>query len=182
MSQAPTPDSNPAALLPPDLARQLQVATLVIVGTTAVLIWDILHHLKDDYHLVFRYRFRLSTAAYFLARIASLVYALGFTLLATYPIPDCQTAVIIFNCGHGLLVSSGATSPFLPPMASAVTVPIATKATRVGSLCLVTKISSYAGASATVLMVNDTSVILAISYRLLANTHRDRTIGDSIQT
>ncbi|KAJ6497385.1 hypothetical protein C8R45DRAFT_898657 [Mycena sanguinolenta] len=198
-----TPDSNPAVLLPPDIARQLQVASLVFAGTTAVLIWDVLHHLEDDYHLLFKCKFRLATAAYFVSRCASLLYALGFTLFATYPIPDCQTAMIIFNCG--LLISSGATSLLfflrvravyggqrLPTLvfgflwicvvAAAVTVPISTKAVSVGSLCLITKVPSYSGAASTVLMVNDTSVVLAISYRLLANTHRDRSVGDRLRT
>ncbi|KAF7350885.1 hypothetical protein MSAN_01650600 [Mycena sanguinolenta] len=203
MSQAPTtPEWDPTALLGPEIARELQVATLVFAGTTAVLIWDILHHLGDDYYLLFKYKFRLATAAYFVSRVASLFYALGFTLFATYPIPDCQTAMTIFNCG--LLVSSSATSLLfflrvravyggqrLPTcifgflwicvVAAAVTVPISTQATRVGTLCLVTKVPSYSGAASTVLMVNDTSVVLAISYRLLANTHRDQSVGDKLR-
>ncbi|KAJ7227823.1 hypothetical protein B0H12DRAFT_1077594 [Mycena haematopus] len=165
MSQAPTPDSNPAALLPPDLARQLQVATLVIVGV------DLGYFAPPEGQLppCIPVQISIIYCCILLARIASLVYALGFTLLASvhfsaitkklpymvirhppdgkfshflarnpvsrvtstssvqfrgpghaspehsveiiqYPIPDCQTAVIIFNCGHGLLVSSGTTT------------------------------------------------------------------------
>ncbi|KAF7376860.1 hypothetical protein MSAN_00103500 [Mycena sanguinolenta] len=205
MSQAPTmPEWDPAALLGPEMVRELQVATLVIAGTTAVLIWDILRHLGDDYYLLFKYKFRLATAAYFMSS-QSCIFALhlGFTLFATYPIPDCQTTMTILNCG--LLVSSSATSLlfflrvravyrgqrvptlvfgflWICVVAAAVTVPISTQATRVGTLCLVTKVPSYSGVASTVLMVNDTSIVLAISYRLLANTHHDHSVGDRFRT
>ncbi|KAF8147005.1 hypothetical protein K438DRAFT_1626775 [Mycena galopus ATCC 62051] len=204
MSQAATPDSlDPASLLPPDLARQLQVAGLVFAGTMAVLVWDILHHLEDNYRLLFKYKFRLATAVYLVARVASPIYALGFTLFATYPIPNCQTAMIIFSCS--LLVSSAATTflfflrvravyggqrlvtcvfgfLWICTVGAAVTVPISTEATKLGTLCLVTKVPSYEGAAATVVMVNDTSVVLAISYRLLANTHHENTFRERLQT
>ncbi|KAJ7350856.1 hypothetical protein DFH08DRAFT_117890 [Mycena albidolilacea] len=206
MSQpsASDPNPNPALLLPPEIARQLQVASLVFAGTTAVLVWDILHHLVDDYRLLFEYKFRLATAAYFVSRIASLIYALGFSLFATYPIPNCQAAMIIFNCG--LLFASSASSflfflrvravyggrPLVTwifgflwvcVVGAAITVPIGTKAIKVGgSLCLVSKVPAYAGAAATVLMVNDTLVVLAISYRLLTNTHRDNAgVGERLR-
>ncbi|KAF8161782.1 hypothetical protein K438DRAFT_1521833, partial [Mycena galopus ATCC 62051] len=197
------PDSpDPASLLPPDLARQLQVATLVCAGTTAVLVWDILHHLGDEYRLLFKYRFRLSTAAYFMSRIASLVYALGYTLLSTYPIPDCQTAMTIFDCG--LLVSSGATALlfffrvhavysgqrlvacifgflWVCVLGVAITVPVSNQATKLGTLCLVTKVASYDGIFSIFVTVYDTSVVLAISYRLLANTYHEHTPGERLR-
>ncbi|KAJ7895659.1 hypothetical protein B0H14DRAFT_2558706 [Mycena olivaceomarginata] len=206
MSQpsASDPNPNPALLLPPEIARQLQVASLVLAGTTAVLVWDILHHLVDDYRLLFEYKFRLTTAAYFVSRIASLLYALGFSLFATYPIPNCQAAMIVFNCG--LLFASSASSflfflrvravysgrPLVTwifgflwvcVVGAAITVPIGIKAIKVGgSLCLVSKVPAYAGAAATVLMVNDTLVVLAISYRLLTNTHRDNAgVGERLR-
>ncbi|KAF7362486.1 hypothetical protein MVEN_00596300 [Mycena venus] len=203
MSQ--TPDSNPALLLPPDLAKQLQVATLVFSGTTAVLVWDILHHLGGDYCLVFKYKFRLGTAAYFVARVASMIYVLGFTLFASMHIQyaNAKSAVTVFSCG--LLLSSSATSLlfflrvravyggkrlvtwifgflWVCVVAAAITVPIGTEATRIGTLCLVTKVHSYAGAASTVLMVHDTTVFIAISYRLLANAHHEHTLGQRIRT
>jgi hypothetical protein len=65
---------------------------------------------------------------------------------------------------------------------AAITVPVGIKAIKVGgSLCLVSKVPAYAAAS-TVLMVNDTLVVLAISYRLLTNTHRDNAgVGERLR-
>jgi hypothetical protein len=66
---------------------------------------------------------------------------------------------------------------------AAITVPVGIKAIKVGgSLCLVSKVPAYAGAASTVLMVNDTLVVLAISYRLLTNTHRDNAgVGERLR-
>jgi hypothetical protein len=112
--------------------------------------------------------------------------------------------MIVFNCG--LLFASSASSflfflrvravysgrPLVTwifgflwvcVVGAAITVPIGIKAIKVGgSLCLVSKVPAYAGAAATVLMVNDTLVVLAISYRLLTNTHRDNAgVGERLR-
>jgi hypothetical protein len=58
---------------------------------------------------------------------------------------------------------------------AAILVPIYSYAASVGSVCIVTKIPSIVGAAATALTVHDTSVFVAISYRLLANSHREHT-------
>jgi hypothetical protein len=112
--------------------------------------------------------------------------------------------MIIFNCGLVLASSGSALLFFLRVRAvysgrplvtwifgflwvcvvgAAITVPIGTQGIKVGgSLCLVSNVPTYAGAAATVLMANDTLVALAISWRLLTNTHGDNAgVGEKLR-
>ncbi|KAJ7842934.1 hypothetical protein B0H14DRAFT_1020816 [Mycena olivaceomarginata] len=196
MSDPPGPDSSQPVSLPPDILRQLHVARLVFACTTAVFIWDVLHNLVDDYHLFFKHKFRVSAAAYLGSRTASLAYVLGFTLFSTYPLANCRAAMVVFNSFYSL--SAGCTSLlfffrvraiyggqriiswifaflWICVVGAAILVPIYSYAASVGSVCIVTKIPSIVGAAATALTVHDTSVFVAISYRLLANSHREHT-------
>ncbi|KAF7362549.1 hypothetical protein MVEN_00603100 [Mycena venus] len=207
MSQAPVllqrSDSDSSLSLPPDVAKQLHVASLVFAGTTAVCIWDILHHLTADYHLFFKRKFRWSAAAYLASRIASLTYVLGFTFFATYPLEDCQAAIITFTTFYPLSIGSTSLLFFFRVRAvygghhlvtlifgilwvfvlgSAITVPtLGSHAARIGSSCILTEVSQYAWLPGVALAINDTSVFLAISYRLLANTCTDYTPWERIQ-
>ncbi|KAJ6497369.1 hypothetical protein C8R45DRAFT_982680 [Mycena sanguinolenta] len=201
MSQPPTlPAALDAPSLPPEIVRQVQVASLVFAGTTAVLIWDIFHHLVDDYYLLFKHKFRLSAAAYLVSRTASLIYVLGFTLFATYPLRNCYAFEIAFDSFYP--ASTGATSLlffirvravyggqrfvtyffgflWISVVVMSILVPIGTDSTKFGSSCIVTKIHSWVGAPGIVLTVHDTSVF-AISYRLLSNSHVEYTAGQRV--
>ncbi|KAJ6593084.1 hypothetical protein B0H19DRAFT_1010439 [Mycena capillaripes] len=200
----PESDSLPV-VLPPKLAGQLLVASLIFAGTTAVFFWDILHNLRDEYILFFKNRLRLSAAAYLVSRIASLTYVLGLTLFATYPLGDCQAAKIVFTSFYPL--SSGATSLlfffrvraiydghllitsvfaflWVCVVGTAIMVPLLgshSHAASVGSACIVTGVPSDLWVTGTVLTVHDTSVFLAISYRLLANSHVDYTGREKVR-
>ncbi|KAF8214793.1 hypothetical protein K438DRAFT_1660350 [Mycena galopus ATCC 62051] len=198
----PGSDSDPALLLPPDVARQLQVASLVFAGTTAVFIWDILQHVADNYQLLVKHKFRIATAAYIVSTITSVTYVLGFTLFSTYPIGNCQAALVVFNSFYP--VSSGATSLlfflrvraiydrqllvtcifgflWLCVVGSAILIPFGTRAINVGTLCIVDSLSTYSPIAGIVLTVYDTSVFLAISYRLLLNIHTANSTGERVQ-
>ncbi|KAJ7729801.1 hypothetical protein B0H16DRAFT_1211186, partial [Mycena metata] len=191
----------PSLLLPPDIARELQVASLVCAGTTAVFIWDILQHFPDNYHLFFKHKIQIPTLAYLVSTIASFTYVLGFTLVSTYPLGNCRLAVTIFDSFYPIL--SGATSLlflfrvraiyggaplvtwvfgllWLCVVGSAILIPFGTHATNIGSLCVVGGLSAYSGVPGTVLTVNDTAVFFAISYRLLLNSNTANT-GERIQ-
>ncbi|KAJ7648778.1 hypothetical protein DFH06DRAFT_1209591 [Mycena polygramma] len=187
--------------IPPDLIRPLQVASYVFAGATAVIIWDILHHLKDDYSILFKHKFQISAVAYVLSRLASLTYVLGFTIFATYPLRDCKTAVHAFN---GFLpISVGSTGLlfffrlraiyngqplitrcfaflWLCMLAASLTVPFGTTAAKIGAACIVTQIPSYQVANGITMTVYDTSVFLAISYRLLENSDVEHTPGERV--
>ncbi|KAJ6469185.1 hypothetical protein C8R47DRAFT_1200760 [Mycena vitilis] len=203
-SLPPGSDSDPAFLLPPDVARHLQVASLVIAGGLSVFIWDILEHLTDDYYLLFKQKFSFPTVMYFASRIASFVYVLGFTFFSTYPLAlaNCQTYVIAISVFYP--IATGATSllfvlrvraiyggaPLISwifgflwvcVLGTAVIVPISTRASAIGSLCIISDVPSYEGVPGTVVTIHDTSVFLAISCRLLLNHHNDRSREGKVQ-
>ncbi|KAJ7868678.1 hypothetical protein B0H13DRAFT_1056049 [Mycena leptocephala] len=174
------------------LSSELRTQRLVYAGTTAVCIWDILHSLSDDYSILFEHKFRISTAAYLVSRIASFTYVLGFTLFNTYPFEDCRAAQIAFtSC---FVLSCGATSLlfffrvhavyggqclitcffgilWLCVVGAATLIPIGIDTKKIQSLCTPSRIHSYVSTPGTVITVYDTSVFLAISYRLLSNRY-----------
>ncbi|KAJ6548660.1 hypothetical protein B0H19DRAFT_1161548 [Mycena capillaripes] len=209
MSQPALPpgsDSNPS-LVPPDLVRELHVASYVFAGSLAVLIWDILHNITDDYSILFKYKFQLSAVAYVVSRISCLIYVLGFTLFAiflhpAYPLSDCNAAMLAFNGFYPIL--SGSTSLLfffrvraiynhqrlitwffglllLCALGASMTIPIGTSVAQVGTSCIITYLAPYIGANGIAMTVFDTSVFLAISCRLLANSHVEQTRGEKVR-
>ncbi|KAJ3506386.1 hypothetical protein NLJ89_g6893 [Agrocybe chaxingu] len=77
---------TPMAFLPPDIAFQVTVATYVVVGTTSVILWDVLIHLTDDYRLLAYFTVNLPTIVYFISRLAASACLSGYLILATIPI------------------------------------------------------------------------------------------------
>ncbi|KAJ7716391.1 hypothetical protein DFH07DRAFT_973911 [Mycena maculata] len=187
MSQPPEPPGLPASL-----ARQIQVSAYVFSGSTAVLFWDILNNLRSDYYMLFKQKLHMTSAAYVVSRIASSVYVLGFTLFASYPLRACNTAHVVFDSFFPIAVSAAAYLFFsrvraiyggarlvsvvfgvlmLGVFGISMTIPIAGagNAIAVGEECLVVRIQAYSGTAGIMIMVYDTLVFLAISYRLVAN-------------
>ncbi|KAJ7912438.1 hypothetical protein B0H13DRAFT_2476527 [Mycena leptocephala] len=224
MSQPLGPSASESSpLVSSDVVRQLQIASFVIAGATAVrgpqppsifspptdplvaqvVIWDILHSLADDYQLFFKHRFQSSAAAYIVSRIASLNYVLGFTIFASmgltaqfcfrrhsrfdsfYPISFGSSSLLfLFRVRAVFGGHRFATWAFgilwISTLAASITIPIGSTATKIGSACIVTQLSEYVGVHAIAMTLYDTSVFLAISYRLLANSHVEQTPGDMI--
>ncbi|KAJ7238946.1 hypothetical protein C8J57DRAFT_1193584 [Mycena rebaudengoi] len=185
--------SGTSQQIPASLQRPLQIVAYVFVGSTAVLVWDILNNLRNDYLLLFRHKISLATAAYVVSRIASLVYILGFTLFKTYPLSACNTAFIAFNSFYPIAVSSSAFLFFfrvraihnnsrvvtvifgvlwLAVLATSITVPVGVLGTSVGDppQCLErVRHGEHGGSSGITIAIHDTIVFFAISYRLVAN-------------
>ncbi|KAJ7604836.1 hypothetical protein DFH06DRAFT_1349094 [Mycena polygramma] len=132
MSLRPGLDSDLAFLLPPDVARQLQAASLVIAGGLS---------------------------------IASFVCVIGFTLFSS--------GAPLISWIFGFL--------WLCVLGTDVIVPISTRASAIGSLCIISDVPSYEGVPGTIVTIHDTSVFLAISCRLLLNHHNDRSSGEKVQ-
>jgi hypothetical protein len=63
---------------------------------------------------------------------------------------------------------------------AAITIPASSSdsATKIGSTCIVTHLPEYLSVNGIAMTVYDTSVFLAISYRLLANSHVEQTPGE----
>ncbi|KAJ7301697.1 hypothetical protein DFH08DRAFT_723986, partial [Mycena albidolilacea] len=170
------------------------------------LIWDILHNLRNDYSLLSRHKMSPATVAYKASRIACLVYTLGFTLFATYPLPACNTAFIVFNSFYPIAVSSAAflfffrvraiynNSPvvttifgvlWLAVLATSITVPVSGRGTSVGDppQCLtLARHGAHGGSSGITITIHDTIVFFAISYRLVENfAHAQQTRGAQLK-
>ncbi|KAF8171183.1 hypothetical protein K438DRAFT_1982173 [Mycena galopus ATCC 62051] len=198
--------SGTAQGIPASLQRPLEIVAYVFAGSTAVLVWDILNNLGNDYSLLFKHKMSPSTAAYVVSRIASLVYTLGFTLFTTYPLSACNTAFIAFNSFYSIAVSSSAFLFFwrvraiygasrvvtvifgvlwLAVLATSITVPVGGRATSVGDppQCVtLARHGAYAGSSGITITIHDTIVFFAISYRLIANFgHAQQTRGDQVR-
>ncbi|KIM42991.1 hypothetical protein M413DRAFT_435158 [Hebeloma cylindrosporum] len=77
---------TPMAFLPPHLAFQAKFSEFVIACSLALLIWDQLHTLSDDYVLAFKKDFRWPTAVYFVSSVQVNSHAYFYM-----PFPDSQT-------------------------------------------------------------------------------------------
>ncbi|KAF5329252.1 hypothetical protein D9619_009370 [Psilocybe cf. subviscida] len=67
----------------------------IFVGTTSVFLWDILCHLRDDYHIVARHRISFPTVAYFISRLFTSLYLIGRTVISTRSLEHCNLAIRI---------------------------------------------------------------------------------------
>jgi len=99
---------TPMAWLAPDLAYQKTITAYVLVGTLAVLVWDMLTHLRDDWNLLARYKINFPTITYFVSRWSSLLYTASSVVFSTAPIGDCSM-MATFTCAvYHVAVSSTA--------------------------------------------------------------------------
>ncbi|KAJ7023377.1 hypothetical protein C8F04DRAFT_1401752 [Mycena alexandri] len=156
--------------LPPDLQKQIEVAAYVFAGSTAVFVWDILNNLP-------------------------------------YPLPDCDTAYIAFNTFYPIGVSGAAFLFFfrvraifqreriptiifgclwLAVLASSISSTISSGAIGLGdpTVCVVAPrhVSAISGLAGIVLMVHDTVIFFAISYRLISNFRGEQqTPGEQVK-
>ncbi|KAJ7691885.1 hypothetical protein B0H17DRAFT_934565, partial [Mycena rosella] len=157
-------------------------------------IWDILNNLRSDYKLLFKRKFHVVCIPYVLSRIGSLGYVFGTTIFVSYPLAACNTAFLTFNAFFPIGTSASALLWFfrlraiyggdrtvtfifgflwLAVAASTITLPIG--ATHTISLanptgCLVVSApKAYESTPGVVLLVYDTLVFLAISFRLGTN-------------
>ncbi|KAJ7133673.1 hypothetical protein C8R43DRAFT_1022723 [Mycena crocata] len=192
--------------LPAELRHEIQVSGYVFAGSTAVFIWDILSNLRRDYSLLFKQNITLATLAYFASRIGSLVYVLGFTIFATYPLEACNTAYVAFNSFYPIGVSATAFLFFfrvraiyggdrlvtiifgflwLAVLASSITIPIGGSAIASGDLttCIVARVEGYVGSSGIIITVHDTIIFFTISYRLVSNfaNSQQQTRGEQVR-
>ncbi|KAJ7811979.1 hypothetical protein B0H13DRAFT_2471789 [Mycena leptocephala] len=162
--------------IPAYLQKQIQVSAYVFAGSTAVFTWNILNNLRSDYLLLFKQSVSLATLL-----IGSLVYVLGFTIFASYPLEACNTAYVAFNSFYPIGVSAVVFLFFLRVpaiyvgerlvtiifgfswfaiLASSITIPIE---------CIVLHVEGYVGSSGIIITVHDTIVFFTISYRLVSN-------------
>ncbi|KAJ7019747.1 hypothetical protein C8F04DRAFT_328238 [Mycena alexandri] len=193
--------------LPPSVQKQIEISAYIFAGSTAVFVWDILNNLRGDYSLLFKHRLNVTTLAYFASRIASFVYVLGLTIFASYPLQDCETAYNVFNSFYPIGVSGTAFLFFfraraifdgervptilfgclwLAVLASSITSATAGGAIGLGdpTVCVIAPrhVEAIFGLVGFVIMVDDTIVFFAISYRLISNFQAEQqTPGEQVK-
>ncbi|KAF9560828.1 hypothetical protein CPC08DRAFT_462642 [Agrocybe pediades] len=105
--------SSPLVYLPPELAHQVNVALYIHIGSTTLLIWDVLNNLRNDYRILSYYKAGFQTIVYFITRITLLVYALGRTVLLTAPMQDCGKLQMVLSGFLAVFVSGTMLSFYL---------------------------------------------------------------------
>ncbi|KAJ7863160.1 hypothetical protein B0H13DRAFT_2237146 [Mycena leptocephala] len=199
---------TPYALLPPDIAYQTQIGSFILIGTLGAYIWDILSNAFNDYTLVSEHRVGLSTAVYFFSRFWTLLFILLSAMFETYPFNHCSVAQTMVEVCLAIAVPSTCLLFFLRARAifnknpylvlfffllwlsvagSAATIPTAITARNIGptKYCLNVGVKPYAGAVGITPLIHDTTVFLAISWRLFQNSYATistHSLGGNIRT
>ncbi|PPQ70819.1 hypothetical protein CVT24_001036 [Panaeolus cyanescens] len=215
---------TPMAFLPADLAFQVTIASYILVGSSGVMIWDILNNLTGDYKLLTKHRVGLPTLAYFISRCVNIrleteiildtnpaptvldhksaclssFLAAAITwdcarfekiICAMYPIAIPATSLLFFFrvkavFDRNQLVVAFFGFMWLAVLAGCLTVTQGVTGVNIGptKYCLNFDLKDYVSAAAIIPLVNDTLVFLAISWRLMTNTHVDYDIRSGVKT
>ncbi|KAF5329504.1 hypothetical protein D9619_009328 [Psilocybe cf. subviscida] len=91
-----TSDDNPyapLAFVPAQAARDHMEGSYVLIGSLSVFVWDVLCHLRDDYHILSKHRITLPTFVYFFSRLFTLLYLTGNTVILTTPVGHCSISI-----------------------------------------------------------------------------------------
>ncbi|KZP10661.1 hypothetical protein FIBSPDRAFT_937892 [Athelia psychrophila] len=86
---------TPMAFLPPSLAQEYEVTTLIYLTSTGALIWDWLMNMPDEYRIASLVGIPISKIAYFCARVFSLAFCLSSAMFQVAPVSDCQRLEVI---------------------------------------------------------------------------------------
>ncbi|KAF9045136.1 hypothetical protein BJ165DRAFT_1611317 [Panaeolus papilionaceus] len=193
----PLNPTTPMAFVPPQLAKQITFAVYVIVGTCAVLIWDILDNVRLDWKLATRRQIRLTTFVYFLSRLGALGFVLSGALFQTAPLGNCphfQHVVGVFYpitipatsflffwrlkavYSQNRPVISIFAALWLSVLATCLLVPFGLEGVNIGltRYCVTASLDRFIAGAGITSLVNDTLVYLAISYKLMLNSHSEK--------
>ncbi|KAJ3505267.1 hypothetical protein NLJ89_g7506 [Agrocybe chaxingu] len=191
--QLPNP-MTPMAFLPPELAFQSTISVYIAVGSAAVLIWDVLNNLRGDLPVLFHYPLKIPSLVYLFSRIAILAFILTTVVYWTAPVAICYRISKAVDSLFAVTISSTSllflirvlaifhqnkiVKAFFCAMWLAVVAGVLTAITgltgdNIGptKYCMNVTVESYVGAAGIIPLVNDTLVFLAISWRLMKNTH-----------
>ncbi|KAF8873970.1 hypothetical protein CPB84DRAFT_1737154 [Gymnopilus junonius] len=199
MSQLPNP-FTPFAFFAPEEASQTSVFFYVSVGALAIFVWDLLDNLYSDYKIISGYRITVVSVTYLSSRRASVKWHTQVvSLLTSAPVGNCRkiglatgwlyplsvavTSFLFLVRVHAIynrnwIVSSIFFTLWLGVIIGASTVPFSTRASEIGptKFCFtdVKTVPSYLTASGVLTLAFDTSVYLAITWRLTRDAHYSR--------
>jgi len=203
VSELPNP-LTPMALIPPEIAYQIQIGIYILVGTLGAYIWDILSNLQNDYKLLTTQKVGLATGAYFFSRLWSFLYILSSTLFETYPLKRCVLGQLLANICYAIAVPANCLLFFLRARAifnrnpylvmilfvlwlsvlgTGAVMPSGIFGGNIGPTpyCLTTSAKPYVGAIGITPVIHDTAVFFAISWRLFGNSQGGHGLGGNIR-
>ncbi|KZP25243.1 hypothetical protein FIBSPDRAFT_950605 [Athelia psychrophila] len=180
---------TPMAYLPPEQADLHQLTAYIYVASLAILAWDWLMSIPDEYRILSTGRISKSKIAYISARLSTLGLCLVMVMLQVAPVGNCQTMfyieavfLILSSSTNNLLQfirvravygkSRSVTAFFgfwwLAVIGTTSTIPWAVEATHLGptKLCIDIKVEAWVTSGTVCNAVNGTLVFLAISYRV----------------
>ncbi|KAF9568706.1 hypothetical protein CPC08DRAFT_352419 [Agrocybe pediades] len=200
--ELPNPQT-PMAFFPPDLARQITIALYTLVGTSSVMIWDILTNLHTDIKMLRQGKANVSLAVYFISRLSTVAYLLGITILQTAPVSHCEnihrlqvlypiimpsTALLFFYRVRAMYEGNRVVIGFfafmwLAVLAGSLTPTVGITATRIGptDYCVNLGLAPYVSTACIVPFVNDTFTFLATSWKLWQNAHVPQSIHNNVK-
>ncbi|KAJ7282290.1 hypothetical protein C8J57DRAFT_1499274 [Mycena rebaudengoi] len=183
MDPSAVPSDQALSLLPPELATQLLVTRYVWAGTSAVFIWDILSNLKGDYMppaptVILTSRIITSAAAVLGSYPVGDCWAFHLGIALLFPIAIPLTSLLFFFrlravycCARAVTIVFGLM--WLAVLGTSPIIPIATRGVNIGPTpyCSMGDLAPYAETIGLNPGLFDTAVFLAISYKLVGNTH-----------
>lgn len=182
----------------PVFTQSQQVVISIGAMATAIMGWDILDNIVDDCRHLWARRFSFTMIIYFISRFSSLGWAVMSFIIYGFPLGNCEaqthvidtffvlampsTALLFFVRARAVYMGNPtATAIFfvlwLALLGGSITIPFATSAETIGATqyCVLNGLQPYALASPVTAVVHDTSIFIAISLRLLLNTHTEFT-------
>ncbi|KJA18070.1 hypothetical protein HYPSUDRAFT_145589 [Hypholoma sublateritium FD-334 SS-4] len=196
--------NTPLAFLTPEQAYQTSVSTYVLVGSLGVLLWDFLDNISDDFSIVFRSPFKLSTAAFIGSRLGSLGYVIGADIFATAPTGNCVHFETIDDVFYPISLSCSALLFFFRLRAiynrnrivvfcffilwcglltCTIFIPAGILGGTIGptKYCVDEDVPNSAYAAIIAPLVHDTLVFIAISWRLVLNARIEGDLKQNFQ-
>jgi len=185
---------TPLAFLPPDAALQLQVSIYIVIGSTAIMGWDMLNSVSEDYRCLVVRGLSFPWIVYALSRLSSVGYALSSSILLTVPLGRCDLQAHIATMFYVVAVASTSFLFFIRVRAvynksssmtvvfgllwlgvsvgGAVTIPTAAAGGNIGptQYCHLINMKQYALVTVALVLLNDTLVFLAVSFRMISNS------------
>ncbi|KAF9531365.1 hypothetical protein CPB83DRAFT_904491 [Crepidotus variabilis] len=87
--QQPNPHT-PFAFVDPQTGHAIVLERYMIVGSFAVLLWDLVDSVRDDYRLVFEKKFGFMTGVFLTSRFSAFSFLLLCCLITTAPLGICS--------------------------------------------------------------------------------------------
>ncbi|TCD65198.1 hypothetical protein EIP91_002984 [Steccherinum ochraceum] len=192
--------TTPLAFLPPSLGTQLEVCRYVFAATVGAWLWDVLVSIHEEFRMCVGYRFKLSDAVYFLARILTGGFALSAFVFVVSPIHDCHMvaklvgwfAALSLPCNcllflfriravyhRNLYVIGFFGIMWLAILGSALLAPWSLNGVHIGTTqyCIPSEVTTNNAIGMIISAVNDTLVLVAITARLVMFSLADTWAG-----